>query len=275
MDKQPLHNLMDACRPRGDDLLAPRKLLEPEMAALADELERDETARQALERSQRLDRALVAAFQDVPVPGDLERRLLAAVGAAGGRAAAAASESVAAVAPADRADLSSAARQPQSRRRFWALAMAAAVGFIALGLSYWLVNHTPELTPSQLVVQAQEWLSDEDFHRAAWSPMTSQPPRAYPRQYLAVAPAQWRRVETSLDRKAVVYQIPFRQGKSAYLFVSQVDTPVAGIGSVPPRTPLPGATGGWSIGAWQADGLLFVLAVEGDYRSLLRSRPTA
>jgi hypothetical protein len=258
MNPQQLHNAIDACRPGRDDHR------EPELAALAERLAQDAEARAVYDHSQRLDAALGAAFRDVPLPAGLEDRLLAAVGGASPKTV---EEKIAAPAKTSTA----AGTRRISRRQLLSTGALAAAVLVAAGVAA-IVRWTGdrEVAPDQLVAQAQQWLGDEDFQRDdAWKPLDERPLRAFPQGWLAVRPVQWRSMATSLDRKAVVYRVPHRGG-SAYVFVIAPRADVTGLGATPPRTPLPGATGGWRIGAWQADGVLYVLATQGEYRSLLR-----
>ncbi len=265
MDQQQLGNLSDACRPGGKDLR------QPELMALADRLARDPVARGHFERSQRLDAALGAAFRDAPVPPGLETRLLAAVGAQA-MAPLAAQEA----APAAAGEPSVERRPRVVTRRSVGAAIAASLALVTLGgLSYWHLAEEEEVTRPQLMAQAQDWLNDRDFDNpSAWAPVTRQDLQAFPSQFLTVAPTQARRIATDLDRRATVYRLPLRNGQSAYLFALRGSAAPGAVGAAPPRAPFPEASGGWKMGAWTAEGTLYVLATESDYRGLIRRRPT-
>src|SRR5690606_7434186 len=142
-------------------------------------------------------------------------------------------------------------------------------------VGYWYLAEEEEVTRAQLMVQAQAWLNDRDFgNPSAWAPATQEELAAFPAAMLTVGPTQVRRITTDLDRRAMVYRLSLRNGQSAYLFVLRADTAPGAVGAAPPRTPFPEASGGWKMGAWTANGMLYVLAAEGDYRSLIRRRPT-
>ena len=71
---------------------------------------------------------------------------------------------------------------------------------------------------------------------------------------------RWRKVESFLEGGAVAYDLPSRGGR-ATLYVTNCT--IAGLPPFPP--PLPSlSTGGNSAAAWQSDGLLYVLVVQGD-----------
>jgi hypothetical protein len=160
------------------------------------------------------------------------------------------------------------------RRLVVGSAVAAALAGVAFLISP-LWKGPSEVTPTLLVAHAQELLDDQDFTRAdAWSHRVEASPQRFPANWLRVPPDAWRRISTDVDRRAVVYRIPLR-GKFAYLFAMKTSAQPVGLGAKPPRKPFAGATGGWKIGAWTSEQVVYVLAIEGseqDYLSLIRSR---
>jgi hypothetical protein len=259
MDHEQIKQMIDACRPGIDDL---RK---PEMAALADRLACDAEAAAAYDRSQRFDSAVAAAFRDAPVPSGLEERLLAAVGAPSRDPA---------TAPA--APVKQETSDWRFSRRTMLAAVAALAASVVAAVGYpWLLGTPREVTSAELVVHTQDMLDDVDFaNAAAWKPVTENELHAFPFSFLARDPDAWRRVNIKLDRQAIAYRVPVGN-KSAYLLVMRPSATPVGLGGAPGSTPLPGATGGWRMTAWTSGDALYVLAFEGDFRGLLRSRPTA
>lgn len=257
MDQQQLREMIDACRPDGGDLH------EPELSALADHLAHDEEARQAWEKSRRLDAALAAAFHDAPVPADLEERLLAQFGAASAD---------------EQAGQEVVALPPRSRRSLLATLVGGGVAAV-LGLMFYLFGTGPEELPGeQLVQESQKWLDALEDDPQRWSGLDESSIQLFPATQVAALPENWRYVSTGFGRKSRVYRLRLPTRQVAYLFVVPTSVKFRGVGGVPPRSSFPQATGGWRIGAWQTDGHLYVLAVEGSeslYRSLIPTRPTA
>jgi hypothetical protein len=260
MDHEQLKQMIDACRPGRDDLR------EPEMSALADHLARDPEAAALYERSRGFDSAMTAAFRDAPIPAGLEDRLLGAVGAT----------ERAAVEPAPKPFVAPIDRKPPLifRRRVLAGLAAAATLLIMAGF-YSVIRQPGEITPAQLVAQTQDVLDDVDFKEpTAWREAAADASRPFPREFILSKPDAMRRIDTPLDSRAAAYRIPV-QNKYAYLLVIAPSSSSVKLGGAPPKTPLPGATGGWKMTAWTANGLVYVLAFEGNLRALVRDRPTA
>jgi hypothetical protein len=76
-----------------------------------------------------------------------------------------------------------------------------------------------------------------------------------------------------LGHRGVVYELPGPGGTHAALYVVDCGD-IAGISATPAQQP-PSTTAGCCASAWQKDGLLYVLVVEGDaslYRGYLTPR---
>lgn len=83
--------------------------------------------------------------------------------------------------------------------------------------------------------------------------------------------ATWEVVDDFLGRRAMVYRFKDSRGNRAALLVVQQEKPVVGLIDRPPRRPHL-MTAGHTVGAWQSDGLLYVLVSSGNenaWRSLL------
>ena len=204
------------------------------------------------ERLKRFDARLKAAVWDVPVPEGLDQRLLE-------RLAAARAEE--APQPAITAPPASISR----RRLLWAasaVATSAVVLIAVLGL-----NRQPAETPSMVVASAVQFFGAElpgPLHQ-----MSEPPPSDYPfsRDVLPTAQVRWRPIDGFLGVSGVAYDLSGPGDPRATLYV--VFRTAAGLGDVPPSDPM-STTAGRSAAAWQTDGLVYVLVVEGDSRDYQR-----
>ena len=100
---------------------------------------------------------------------------------------------------------------------------------------------------------------------------TTPPPAGleFSTELLPLRGTRWREVASFLGGHAIAYDLPTLNGARATLYVSHGSVP--GLMPFAPIQPT-GSTGGCSAGAWQVEGTLYVLVVEGDnraYRSYL------
>lgn len=277
LEELSIRQLMDACRPLSDDLD------QPEMDRLANAMREDDEIRQQFERCQRLDREITAAYQDVAVPGGLSQRILDALDEAGAASEIATGEGAShdsrtdesvprvpeedPVSDDDRVAVRESAT-PRGQGRRWALAASIVA---ALTWIVFLLNPFPPapVKPDQLADDVEQWLKSERLAvwSDAWQDDFSAPALE---RYQLDEPVQmgtrvgWQPLSTAYDEQAVVYRLQLRS-ETATLFVIRSQQPFA----VPtnPLMKVP-ATGGWSIGVWQSDAKLFVLAVHGDQNDL-------
>ncbi|HTU25106.1 MAG TPA: hypothetical protein VMF30_06900 [Pirellulales bacterium] len=258
----------DACRPGSRDLD------EPEMAALADALASDPVLRAEFEASCRLDVRLSEAFAAVPVPVGLADRLLANLRTSTLQTAAAEATAAAAsilmdartvvvrtpASPIDRlAQLPPVQRV--SRRRI-VLAAAAAL-LVTTGA--WVALHVPSSQSSgELTSDAADWFAELGD---AWQP-PAQAPADLPLASAIVGRVRgWQPLARSIAKRGVVYSLAQGAKSRAVLFV--LPGRRAGLPPTAPFDPQ-SATGGLSISAWQSQGLVYVLVVEGDPRAYRR-----
>ncbi|HEV3418008.1 MAG TPA: hypothetical protein VG056_14375, partial [Pirellulales bacterium] len=249
MEHSELRDAMDACRAGSDDLRL------PELALLADRLESDGGARRLFERIQRLDERIAEAAHDVPVPAGLAERVLARVERDLLTTGFVANESspcevaVKAVVPARR----------RSRRRTWSVIAIAVSLFLAVSLAALWPRHHP-LTDELLRSDsgACTWFADLS-DRAAWTPFgphergLAQYP--FPNSVRATANG-WSYATETVGRSAVAYRLA--TGRHSALFVipsNDFDGPAA------PLAKPQYSTGGWTIGWWQSEGMVYVLIV--------------
>jgi hypothetical protein len=265
MDQHDLHRAIDACRPTYDDLQL------EEMAALAGEVQRDQRVRQMYERSQRLDVALGAAFQDVPVPEGFAERLLAAVAAETAveksdsnqmvdRAVSSASET-----PADTESAVSPAKSRARLSRRWLAVVgsvvAATAAMLLVGLL--LLHDTQAVGRENLAGQARDW-TDQVILEDIWHlDITQAPTKRYPRNdSVRAAAVRWRWIATQYSSKSVCYAMTTTGTDEGFQFVVPTNKKF-NVPATLPATPI-STTGNRSVGACHHNGVLYVLVVTGD-----------
>lgn len=233
-----LEQALEVCRPDGlpaDD--AASAFLAAEMAARPGVAER-------YRRLQGLDARIAAAMREVPVPGDLAGRLMARL---------------------------AAERPAREVSRRWLLAgsglLAAAAGLL---VAVWLGLRGGQPLSQQYVLdeairsfensppELQHWLSDS-------------PPGGFPFSGMLLPGRQvrWQAIADFVGRHGVAYDLSGTEAGRATLFV--VAGTVEGLGPAPALQPF--TTAGCCASAWQENGLVYVLVVEGDptaYQSHLR-----
>ncbi|HEY1785223.1 MAG TPA: hypothetical protein VGG30_06720 [Pirellulales bacterium] len=253
------HDEIDACRPGSRDLD------EPEMSQLAEALAHDPQLRSRYDALQRLDARLVEAFAAVPVPAGLAARLIAGVQNNAGLLEAPAPSTaplvVAAPAPQTIPLSASPARRAIPRRRV--LAALAASLLVATGL--WAAFRGPSAPAAgEVTTEAAEWfagLADQ------WQPIAEAPAKLPLPAAIVGNPRGWQTVSKAVARRGVVYSLAQGPKARAVLFVLSARRP--GLPAAPPLAPQ-STTGGLTISAWQSQGLVYVLVVEGDERAYRR-----
>lgn len=262
--RRTIQESIDACRPGTDDANL------PEMSALAEKLRDDEQVRGWYDRTQQCDIAIARAFHDVPVPDGLSERLLAALQKDGEEPANESSSSFVDQAVTEQDDLNPTAGVAIPATRPWRWVGAATVGVSVVAI---LVVSFLRLRPSdpeivienQLPDDVQEWIDQapEWTDWTDWSESLSEAPAEdYPDDAeLRADPKQWRFAETRYDSRTIVYDIS-RPGQKAYVFRIRAKGGTLPFPTAVPATPR-WTTGGVAIGAWQRNGMLYVLAVEG------------
>jgi hypothetical protein len=240
---------MDAHRLR-EMLEAPRGLEEVDAVALRTAVAADPSLAEEQDRIAAWDAVIGPAMEDVPVPAGLAERLSAAVKSQ--------SLPVEPVAPARRV----------SRRAVLGGVAGILATAVAIVVMVQMSGSAPPPTVAQLLDQSLDHAKDLDD--GAWRNDIAVALRQYPIDPVVLAqPTNWQRQVTALDPTAVVYKL--RTGpKRTTLFVMRSAT-MTGLPASPDMTPQHN-TEGVCVGAWQTEGLVFVLVIEGsvhDYRSLL------
>jgi hypothetical protein len=276
MGEQPIQDpriaeAIEACRPGSDDLS------DPALAFLAAQLAANPDLAGLFERVQGLDTTLAEAFRDVPVPNGLADRIAARLAA----------EREAQAAPADgeqATETEAAEPTPEVSRagrrvsRRWLLAGVGSVAVVAASITVAVLvlgQKAPALDAAAVCEEAMR-LFESDWDEPGESVVQNAPPGGYPPSpdlgVLRFPEMRWRWARDFLGHRAVAYDLTRPGSPRATLYVVRCNVP--GVPALPPPRPA-FTTGNRSTAAWQTDGLLYVLVVEGGretYRDLLPQR---
>jgi hypothetical protein len=249
---------IEAYRPGRDDSS------EPALARLVACLAAQPALAQKHERLQKLDAVLTQVFRDVPVPEGLQQRILDRLAAVG------------------RIDAEETAAGHRSTRRRWlAWASTAVVAASVLVGAFFTFRPAADLTEGEILEVAATLFDRpvaEPGRLLADSFPLPEVVEKFPLGSDVAAPAdtRWREIRDFLGRDGVAYEMTGWGGARATLYVVRHDRESSELGISPPGSPTR-TTGGRAAAAWQADGLLYVLVVQGDaatYRGFLNpSRP--
>jgi hypothetical protein len=279
IEHEPSRERLEAYRPGTNDPA------DPQFAGLVEQLAAASELAARFREIERADGLIRAAMQDVAVPAGLAQRLLDRLEDARRESRLASSAAhVALPVPAERGmsgGVGQATFRPAAavRRRFpyragWLASLAAGVA-AALLLAVWLWPKRVEpLTPAA-VREAAAAMFTAESPAAGFLLSEKAPPPDYPlgHDVLKMPDARWRWVAGFLGGDAVAYELVGPGGGRATLYVAHRTVDL--LPSLPPDVPH-SMTAGCSAAAWQQEGLLYVLVVEGDagvYRSFLdRSR---
>lgn len=250
---------IDACRPGTDDVNL------PEMSALADLLRDDEQVRGWYDHTQRSDAAIARAFRDIPIPDGLSDRLVSSINKEGAPIQAPSSLIEDAIQEKDEPESVTNVALPTKgwyRRRRWVIcgATVAAVAVVFAVLFPW---GNREILPEELRAEVTRWI-DEESQSADWrEDVTEAAPLEYPddAEISGLTPNGWCVIGTRYDSQTIVYDVS-RRGERAYLFCFRTNGRSVALPNTIPLSPR-WTTGGVDIGAWQRNGMMYVLAVEG------------
>jgi hypothetical protein len=193
------------------------------------------------------DAYLAAAMQDVPMPEGLSDRILARLAA--DRAAGAVASPL-------------GVRKRRISRRLLVAAGGLATAAAAIFLAVWLGSHKEEPFSAQYVLTEAIRLFAVDNSKEGFLSAEKPAPESFPfSQFVAdVRGIRWQFFDGFLDRRGVVYDLKGPGGTRARLYVVNHD--IDSINTVPSRHPF--TTAGCCASAWQEDGMLYVLVVQGD-----------
>jgi len=252
---------MEVCRPGSDDVA------DPALRELADAIESNPEVEAAYERLQAVDSRIAAAFSDVPVPEELQDRILKRLAEARADAAGALAAVVSegSTAPADGSTAVEPAPVPPKKSRRWLLAGGGGVAAIAatVALIVFILGD-----PQPVYDRAEVWdRAIGHFRDNEPGPgRTDAEPDDFP---LSTAVArgrvvQWRWVSELLGARGVAYDLRGPRGVRATLYVLPAN--VKGLPARPLRRPF--TTRGCSVEAWQQGSLVYVLVVDSGNRRI-------
>lgn len=267
MDSDRLRELLEACRTDSAD----QGLSEVEALELREQLLDDPQLQTELARLQRWDMAISSSIEDIPVPMGLAQRLQAAVALEMASPTVpdapdyGAATEVATVSPAKLAE----PMHPSRRRWLLAVVSTAAVVFIALGLGNYLRR---PLTVDVAALDAEVRELTAKLADVAWEQdKATLPMDAFPND-VRVAPQRWASVSTSLDRKAVVFDLVRVGAPQAVVIAMRAKVASNDLPSRPQLSP-DSSTAGQCVGSWQQGQYVYSLVVSGNrarYQLFLR-----
>lgn len=237
---------LEACRPGTDDVALPELQLEEALAS-------DAHLRELHERLQRTDARLAAAFGEVPVPEDLEQRILARLE--------------------DESKRNAGGATHRGGRRWWMAASAVVAVAASLFVAFWLglPGTQPRDEAGILAAVLQQFAVEAQSERLAGRLVSEEPPPdRFPmsRAVARVPELRWRLVRGLLGRQAVVYDFPAAEGRGASLYVMAAgDSEIA---RTRPATHPIQSTGGFCASVWKEGDRLYALVVRGDVRDYRR-----
>jgi hypothetical protein len=250
---------LDACRPGSDDQRDFVELNEWLAAAPENEL--------LMKRYERLDEQVSAALQDLPVPQGLANRLK--------RSVASHQNAIESVPVSQTSEqhvvISPEAKKPIGNRRRLMLVMG---GFVAVAAIAWLgmfLSGWFQATPMS-VVSAEEFgreVLSWDASEKALPWRSDESPSEYPltKSLVGVRDASWKPFANRFDANGIVYDLAPAGEDAAFLFVMHRNVTVTGLQGL--DHPIY-STSGKCVSAFEENGLVYVLVVEGDAKRLRR-----
>lgn len=252
MNERPtLREQMDACRPDSDDLHLPEHAAD--LAELQAGLRESAEVRTQWERSQQDSRTIRSAMQDVSLPAGLEARLLAAVQAARSVPLACVEEVVRdEVPPGDHL----ATPSPAKANRRWFIRVASGLVAACVLVGVVAFQNWPQkeqqVSKDQLVSQVDEWL------RAVDGSTMVAPTRVIPPPGGVLGRVSGSSSIATSHGKIAAYSVTLRGSNATLLVIpTSQQYPVDSM----PFTNVTGVSGGRLVGAWQKDGVLYVIAI--------------
>lgn len=251
---------IDACRPGADDASL------PEMSQLADSLRNDDRVRGWYDHTQQSDVAIGRAFRDVPIPEGLAARLAASVQKEG-EGSHEGSSSLVDEAAREQDDLNAAASVavPASRRKRWSGVAIVGISLaVVLLMCFFLFRPASrDIVIKDLPREVNEWIEEAPDWTDWNADLAEAPVDDYPRDArFRASPRRWRVAGTRYDSRTIVYDISRPGDGFAYVFCIHTKGRAVPLPTVPPSNPR-WTTGGVAIGAWQRNGMTYIVAVQG------------
>ncbi len=252
---------MEVCRPGSNDIS------DPALAFLAEELAANPDLSKRYEQLQGLDGKIAEAYKNVPVPVGMADRVLAFLALSQMEE------------PTGAAEVEAAPEEepvvPRRRLRGWLLATGGVLATAAAILVMVLTGpHGDRSVTRETLIRA----ATVQFAGALESGEQGElmdavsPPAAYPfsSELVRSANIRWREISGFLGNSGVAYDLIQGQTRATLYVVRGV---LAGLPTAPAEVESSAATGRQlSVGAWQSNGLLYVLVVDGNpgqYRRFL------
>ncbi len=255
MTSRHLYELIDACRPGHDDIN------QPEFGELTESLARDADLQRLFARAQEVDLAIRTTFQAVTPPPGFAERLLKAIDGVADESSEDAPIEIGAAEP----TVELAKRS--SRRAFAVWIGAASLSAVAALLAVWSAMPQPKSAPTDHAIAetVDQWNSQLD-KVAKWQSVANLPEDDFP---------TWQHLRTGRDdrwqwvskRRIVCYDFvirPKENGEIVRLFISKPTSADSLPANPPAGYPSPD---GWHVGAWQANGRVYYLAVYANHDS--------
>jgi len=251
MNQRPtIREQMDACRADSDDLHLSEHAAD--LAELHAGLRENAEARGDCERIQHDDRLIRSAMHDVALPAGLEAKLLASVQAVEGLSLAGVRRAIEEGSSTEEKPVTVPA--PANRRLFIKVASGVVAASVVAG-AFAFLNWPPKeqaTTKDQLATQVEEWLRAVDVTAMTKPTKPMSPPGG------VLGTVAGSSSILSRQGKMTAYSLKLR-GISATLLAipTSQQYPVNAL----PFTKISGMSGGWQVGAWQREGVLYVIAV--------------
>jgi hypothetical protein len=173
---------------------------------------------------------------------------------------------------ATKSQVNSLESSPRPQRRWLlSLSVASAVAAalllsVAVGQYFFFGIEPVQVSVEELGREALGWDANSQGH---WNSELALAPGNYPASdKLNVRPIQWKRFATRYDARAVIYDMTPAGDRQVFLFAFRSSN-LFPLGSEFSDSPIYSASG-FSVGAYQANGLTYVLLVEGDQRRYQR-----
>jgi hypothetical protein len=259
---------LEVCRPDSDE--SP----DPALARLLQELTDHPELRRRYERIRDFDAQLADLFRDVPVPHGLAEKIKSKINPAGtvipdetftenpalkpGAAPSVLRWSTTAA----ETNRALPRRRAVSRRWFFVAGGLVLGGAVALLIVFFAgLGKTASYTHEMACGEAIRFFED-DVAKPGTILQVKRPPGDFPFSHEVIERRgiRWRKISDFLGREGVAFDLPSLGGNRATLYV--VSLTVEDILPVPSLSHLY-TTGGCAADAWQEDGLLYVLVVQG------------
>ena len=251
MKPEDVYDVIEGCHP------GQLEAGDPDDVAMHEQVQADAVLQLQLEKSHVLDQHLADVFTDVPVQAELQEQLHRAIDSA---------VAVQGMVPDEcfqseqRGSTGEPVAAQASKSSFGGqvLRWGALAATLLIAVSIWRqFSPTDPLTADLLVAQASDWTGQVLAAGRTWNPGVENVPGTYPMDTHVMPPVQrWTRLKTSIDPRAVVYDLSSAKAGKLLLFVVR-----SGQSYRLPQVALQelAGSGPLTVGAWQHGDLLYVM----------------